>query len=97
MSKIDLNTTVSFREDIMTSRLLDDEMVMMNIDRGSYYGLEESGTKIWEALEAPIKVNNLIDQLVNHYEGVDRAGCAADTLSFLNEMLQEELVVIHAV
>ena len=30
---------------------LDNELVMMSVERGSYYGLDPVGSKIWELLE----------------------------------------------
>ena len=80
----------------MTSKLLDNEMVMMNIDRGSYYGLEQAGSQIWEALAQPITVSDLIDRLMTHYPNTDRAVCTTDTIDFLNELVKEELIVVHA-
>ena len=34
------------------AELFDDEVVIINLDRGSYYSLEQAGLLIWRAIEA---------------------------------------------
>lgn len=92
MTAIDEHTTVRLREEIMTTDLKPGEMVMMNIDRGRYYGLESSGHRIWRSLAEPIQVKALIDQLVAAYDGVEREQCAAETITFLTDLEAEGLI-----
>ena len=95
MGTIDVNSIISYDSEILTSELLDGEMVMMNLDRGQYYGLESVGRKIWELLEKPIKVSTLVDQLMVDYSNVDKETCVVDTIDFLTDLRQEGLVQVH--
>ncbi len=70
---------------------LDNELVMMSVERGSYYGLDPVGSKIWELLEEPMTVRELIDKLLEIYE-VDPATCEKETLEFLASMEKEQLL-----
>jgi len=70
---------------------LDDELVMMSVERGSYYGLDPVGSKIWELLEEPMTVRELVDKLLEIYE-VDPATCEKETLEFLASMQEEQLL-----
>jgi len=70
---------------------LDDEVVMMSIEKGSYYGLDPVGAKIWELLAEPMLVSELVDQLTELYD-VEREVCERDTLEFLGSLVGEDLV-----
>jgi len=70
---------------------LDDELVMMSVERGSYYGLDPVGSKIWELLEEPLTVSELVSKLVDIYD-VDQSVCERETIEFLESMQDEKLV-----
>ncbi len=92
MYTIDLKMTIQ-RNSEMVSTKMDGETVMMSIDNGEYYGLDSIGSRIWEILEKPIRVNALIEELLNEFE-VDKEQCEADTLGFLNQLLEKKLLRI---
>jgi hypothetical protein len=75
----------------MVTSNLDGEIVMMSVEHGEYFGLDEIGTRIWEFLEKPVIVEELITSLTNEFE-VERQECEHDTLEFLEELLSKELV-----
>jgi hypothetical protein len=77
---------VSQIEDIVASDI-DDEKVMMSVEKGRYYGLDPVGSRVWELIGKPIKVSELVDALLLKYD-VDRATCERDVRVFL-EKLQE--------
>jgi hypothetical protein len=89
-----LDTVVSRRSDLLSSDLSATELVMMNLDRGFYYGMEETAKAIWERLAKPCSVANLCDDLVARYD-IDRASCERDVLAFLDELLKEDLIHVH--
>lgn len=96
MTAIDLHTTISRRAEIMSTDVGTDEMVMMNLDRGRYYGLESVGHTIWRVAEHPVEVAALVDDLLDRYDGIVREQCETETIAFLNQMLSEGLIVVHA-
>lgn len=71
------------------------DVVMVSIENGQYYGVSEIAREIWQAIERPTKVSDLIDNLMANYN-VDRALCERDTLSFLEELLAEHLIQLDA-
>jgi hypothetical protein len=84
MKNITLESTVSQIEDIVASDI-DDEKVMMSVEKGQYFGLEPVGSRVWELIEKPVKVSELIDALLGKYD-VDRETCEKDVLAFLEEL-----------
>lgn len=70
---------------------LDQESVMMSIERGNYYGLDPVGTDIWDLLQEPRSFQDICEYLVNRYS-VDNERCKKEVEEFLEQMLDEELV-----
>lgn len=83
MPELTLDSTVVRAEDAMDSPV-DDELVMMDLQRGVYYSLDRVGAEIWNRLAEPQKVAGLCAQLMQTYE-VDQATCETDVLAVLNE------------
>jgi hypothetical protein len=91
--KIALQHIVKRNPEIVTSNI-DGEIVMMSIDNGEYYGLDEIASRIWELIEKPISVNSLIEALMDEFE-VNKPDCANDTLEFLSEMANKGLIIVE--
>ncbi|MGG4167743.1 lasso peptide biosynthesis PqqD family chaperone [Rossellomorea vietnamensis] len=71
------------------------EKVMLSISNGKYYNLGEIGGVIWDAIEKPLTLRELIDNLLNEYQ-VDREICEQQVLSFLEMLLKEEIILIRS-
>lgn len=84
MSSIDLNTILVRSERILASPL-ENALVMMDIEGGDYYSLDDIGAAIWERLAEPLSVQSLCVQLIAAY-AVEPEVCQADVLAFLNEL-----------
>ncbi len=69
-----------------------DEVVILNHDKGVYYGLGEVGAAIWSALESGPKSFDELCELVTAQYEVDRKTCEADISALLDELMQEKLV-----
>ena len=91
-AKIDLNSLVS-RDPSPVTADMDGELVMMSIKRGNYYGLGDIGSKIWQKLECPQRVDDLCHDLMGEYE-IDRNTCETDVIEFLGQLLDESLIKI---
>ncbi|QHV96968.1 PqqD family protein [Spirosoma endbachense] len=70
---------------------IDDELVMMDIEKGSYFSLNTVATRIWELLEGPLTIENLCDLLLKEYD-VDYSECRADVEEHLTKMKELGLV-----
>ena len=71
---------------------MDGSTVMMNMETGMYYNLGEVGSRIWELLEQPIQVADLIEALTGEFD-VSFDQCAKDTLPFLQRLLENKLIL----
>lgn len=73
---------------------IDDELVMMSVDHGQYYGLGGVGPRVWELIEEPRSFEELIDQILEEFE-VSREVCENDMVEFLQQMEKLGLVERH--
>ena len=92
--QISLETRLRRSENILFSEI-DEDKVMIDIQRGAYFGLNPVAGEIWNLLETPHTPAELVGALVNTYE-VDEATCQTETMDALQRMLKLGLVEIVA-
>lgn len=61
---------------------IDDEKVMMDMDKGEYYVLNEVASKIWDMIDKPLSIKDIVDVLLEEYD-VDRKVCNESVIQFL--------------
>ncbi|MCY9660242.1 lasso peptide biosynthesis PqqD family chaperone [Paenibacillus chondroitinus] len=71
------------------------EKVMLSVQNGKYYNLGEIGGKIWDSIENPISIGQLVSTLMREYD-VDQNECEQHVISFLAHMAGEGLVQVGA-
>ena len=72
---------------------LDGEKVMMNFDKGQYFMMNEVGSRIWDIIDKPIKVKEIIETLTLEYE-VDEEVCKDAVIEFIERLNKAELINI---
>jgi hypothetical protein len=70
---------------------VDEELVMMDMEAGKYYGLNTVGAAIWQLLESPISVLDLCTTLTQSFE-VPSERCTKEVLQFLEQLHAKGLV-----
>ena len=90
---LNLDSIVQRDPDVIAAEA-DQDLVMVSIENGAYYGVSDVAREIWEAIERPIKISDLIDDLTATYN-VDRSSCEEQTLSFLESLLSEHLLQVR--
>ncbi len=70
---------------------VDGEVVMFHPTDGTYFALGQVGSRVWELLEAPIPLGDLLSRLGREFD-VDEPTCRADVQAFLAELQEAELV-----
>lgn len=92
MPLIKINSVVQ-RNPKLISNQMDGEIVMMSIDNGEYYGLDEIGSRIWELMENPTEVRSIVNDLMAEFD-VSFDECAKDTIEFLEDLMSKDLVLM---
>jgi hypothetical protein len=68
------------------------ETVILSLESGEYFGLNEVGATIWRLIQEPHTVEQLRDALLEEYEGVDESECLDEVLRLLEELWALQLV-----
>ena len=89
--KITLTTIIQRNNETLTSDL-DGEKVMMSIERGEYYGLGKTGTFIWDNIDEPVTVSDLVSMITEKYN-VDKNRCLNDIEPFITDLVEKELII----
>ncbi len=87
------NQSIIQRSNKLVSSNMDGETVMMSIENGEYFGLNTVGSRMWELIENPIKVDALIELLLDEFD-VSSEQCEMETMEFLNHLLEKKLLTI---
>jgi hypothetical protein len=82
------------RDNDVISAEADQDLVMVSIAKGAYYGVSDVARQIWEAIEHPKRISDLIDDLTAIYD-IDRNSCERETLSFLESLRAENLLQVR--
>jgi hypothetical protein len=90
VSPITLDTVLVASPGLMASEV-DGELVMMHIDKGTYYGLDPVAARIYQALAEPKSVGEVCELMLQKFE-VDPDTCRTEVLSFSQDLLSEGIV-----
>ena len=89
---IQADTLIQRSPEILHS-IVDNEIIMMNIETGKYFGVDDIGGRIWELIENPMTFEALCNTLQAEYE-VDEQTCIADTKEFLDTLIEKKIIAI---
>lgn len=90
MNVLSLDTRVRQRPGQITAEA-DGEVLMMDPDTGSYFGLNEVASFIWHRLAEPRSLAELCRAIMAEFEVAEDA-CARDVLQFVQGMLRDGLL-----
>jgi hypothetical protein len=79
------------RNDGLIDAEIDNELVALNIENGTCYGLNRVGSEIWRLLDAPIRISDLCATLQTDYK-VEPGVCELQVLDLLEELRAEGLI-----
>lgn len=71
---------------------IDDEMVMMDVDKGSYFGLNSMGSEIWNLIEEPKTIQQLVNILTDEYE-ISQNECETEVTKFIEALVDVNLII----
>ena len=84
--------TVSLADEV-SSEVIDDEVMIMNLANGKYYSMQGSGLEIWEALREGQCTATIAARLVAGHAG-DSEVIGAEVSRLVSELEQEGLVTV---
>jgi hypothetical protein len=74
------------------TRTFDGELVLLDLDRGDYFALDEIGAKVWAGIEAGKTLDALAEEISAEYD-VTRAQAETDLATLRDDLLARGLLV----
>jgi hypothetical protein len=90
--KISSTAIITSAQNQLSSELAD-EAVILNVDSGVYYGLNEVGARIWELVQKPCSFSELHRILIEEYD-VPSDACKQDLTKILLDLERANLVEV---
>ncbi|MBI2569081.1 MAG: PqqD family protein [Candidatus Schekmanbacteria bacterium] len=91
MSVLTDTEVVIVRSERTVAATVDGEAVLLDIEKGAYFGLDAVGTRVWEMLALPRTLSDLCMALTEEYD-VELGVCREQTSGLLQELVAQNLV-----
>lgn len=88
MPHLAINPSVIYRE-------LAGEVVLLNLQSGVYYGLDEVGSRVWQLLTQSRGVDDVCATLLDEYD-VSAEALRADVERLVGELSEKGLVIVES-
>jgi hypothetical protein len=86
------STVITVNKDYVYCNV-EDEMVLLGMEDGIYYGLNPVGAFVWEQITEPKTIDQVRDAILDEYD-VGKEECERDLFELLREMTAKGLVEI---
>ena len=88
------NTRVVVAKNQVSSEFPDNEIVVMDVNEGAYYVLNEVGARVWTMIQTPKQVGELVAALTEEYD-VPADLCAQEVLELLADLASRKLIEVQ--
>jgi len=89
---MNLNKKVTFTDTVFAQEV-DGEMVLLDMNSENYFGLDEVGTAIWQAMQEKESLKEVFEVLVEQYE-VEEDVLKNDLVTFVEKLEESGLVKV---
>lgn len=86
------STVVAAKDQVSSD--LGEEVAILDLKIGKYYGLDAVGARIWDLIQEPRTVGEVRDVLINEYE-VEPDRCERDLVALLQRLADEGLIEVR--
>ena len=89
---MNLDQKVTFAETVFAQEV-DGEMVLLDMESENYFGLDEVGTAIWQAMQEHGNLQEAFDDLLKQYD-VEAEVLEHDLADFVGKLVESGLVEV---
>jgi len=90
---MNFNKKVTFADTVFAQEV-DGEMVLLDMNSENYFGLDEVGTAIWQAMQETETLKEVFEVLLDQYD-VEPEVLEKDLLGFVDKLAQSGLVEVE--
>jgi len=94
MNRPRLSDRVQIPDDVIF-RDLQGEAIILNLTTGTYFGLNEVGTRAWAEFAAAVTLDAVVETLTREYD-VDRPTAERDVVELVEALAAKGLIVVGA-
>jgi len=91
--EIPFQHAVSIPGDVLI-REVGGEAVLLNLNSETYFGLDEVGTRMWQALTSASSIQHAYEQLLAEYD-VDPDTLRSDLITLITDLVGHGLLELH--
>jgi hypothetical protein len=89
------DTSVLMATPNMVAADVGEQVLILHLKNGQYFGLDEVGAKIWQLLQEPVTVMEIERNLLEEYD-VEPEQCRREVRQLLSGLIEEGLVEVQA-
>jgi hypothetical protein len=89
---MNLNQRITLSDTVFAQEV-DGEMVLLDMESENYFGLDEVGTAIWQAMQEHVTLQEVFDALLEQYD-VDAEVLEKDLSDFVGKLVESGLVEV---
>ena len=89
---LELSTIIARTANLMVAPV-DEELVLLSLERNQYLALNVIGRRIWDLLETPQCITAVCEQLHTEFDATFEQ-ITADVVPFIHEMLRDGLIYV---
>ena len=94
MRSLDYSSKITIPESVLMQEL-DGEAVLLHLDSGKYFGLDEVGTRMWQLLKSSASIQVAFEQILAEYE-VEPGQLRTDLEDLIAELSEQKLIEVEA-
>jgi coenzyme PQQ biosynthesis protein PqqD len=81
------------RQDGIIAQQARGQTVLLRLEDGAYYAIDEVGATIWDRCDGEHTVSELVAELCSEFDAPEKV-IRADVLEFVSELRRENLIVV---
>ncbi len=90
---MNFNNKITFADTVFAQEV-DGEMVLLDMNSENYFGLDEVGTAIWQAMQEKESLKEVFEVLLGQYE-VEEDVLKKDLINFVEKLKESGLIKIE--
>lgn len=79
----------------IAQEIIDDEVIIINLDEGSYYSLLNTGVEIWQGIEKGFSGDEIIQDMIDRYDR-NTEEITQGIEALMDELIAEEIIISGA-
>jgi len=90
---MDIDSMVPERNEEIAWSELEEEIVLLDIEGGSYYSLNEVSAFVWKRIDGARSIGDLVDEVLEEYEAA-REQVRDDVIRLIGDLSQKNILFI---